>query len=150
MNYQLAQLNIARFRLPMEHPINSTFIESLDHVNSTAEQQQGFIWRLTGDGNDATEVKAFDDPNIIVNLSVWADIESLAAFVYHNEDHVKIMRRRKEWFERIDVYQVLWWTAVGHHPTSKEALDKLEQLKRNGPGLDAFTFKQPFRAPVEV
>ena len=150
MNYHLAQLNIARFRLPMEHPINAPFIESLDHVNSTAEQQQGFIWRLTGDGNDAIDVQVFDDPNIIVNLSVWADIESLAAFVYHNEDHVKIMRRRKEWFERIDVYQVLWWTRTGHHPTATEALKKLEQLKRNGPNSDAFTFKHPFPTPDDV
>ena len=56
MNYQLAQLNIARFRLPMEHPINAPFIESLDHVNSTAEQQPGFIWRLTGDGKEELDI----------------------------------------------------------------------------------------------
>lgn len=46
MNYHLAQLNIARFRLPMEYPINAPFIESLDHVNSTAEQQPGFVFFL--------------------------------------------------------------------------------------------------------
>ena len=56
MNYHLAQLNIARFRLPMEHPINAPFIESLDHVNSTAEQQPGFIWRLTGDGKEELDI----------------------------------------------------------------------------------------------
>ena len=45
MNYQLAQLNIAKFKLPMEHPDNADFVNNLDRVNAIAESQPGFIWR---------------------------------------------------------------------------------------------------------
>ena len=43
MKFHLAQLNIARFRLPQEHPSNIEFIDNLDRVNAIAEEQGGFI-----------------------------------------------------------------------------------------------------------
>ncbi|MFT5391890.1 MAG: hypothetical protein ACI8PT_002085 [Gammaproteobacteria bacterium] len=100
MNYQLAQLNIARFRLPPAHPNNTEFVDNLDRINAIAESQSGFIWRFTGEGNDALDVQAFEDPNIAVNMSACSDMEALSAFVYRNEEHLRIMRRRKEWFAR--------------------------------------------------
>ena len=149
MTYHLAQLNVARFREPADHPVNADFVNNLDRVNAIAETQPGFVWRLVGDGNDALDVKAFDDPYIAVNMSVWEDLESLAAFAYRNEDHRAIMRRRREWFEQMEFYLVLWWVAEGHHPTMEEAKSRLELLRRKGPTADAFTFKQPFPAPGE-
>lgn len=147
MNYHLAQLNIARFRLPQEHPVNQDFINNLDRVNAIAESQAGFIWRLTGEGNDALDVQAFDDPNIASNMSVWKDIESLGAFVYRNKEHREIMRRRKEWFEHIDFYLVLWWVQEGHTPTLEEAKQRLELLQCNGSTEKALTFKEPHPCP---
>lgn len=147
MNYHLAQLNIARFRLPQEHPDNSEFIENLDRVNAIAESQNGFVWRLTGDGNDAMDIQAFDDPNIAANMSLWSDLESLGSFVYRNKEHRDIMRRRGEWFDKVDFYLVLWWVKEGHTPTLEEAKDRLELLSKTGPSEKAFTFKQPFAAP---
>lgn len=85
MNYHLAQLNIARFRLPQEHPGNKGFIDNLDRVNAIAETQEGFIWRFTGEGNDALDIQAFDDPNVASNMSLWSGLESLGAFVYRNK-----------------------------------------------------------------
>lgn len=35
---------------------------------------------------------------MLVNMSVWRDVESLNQYVYRSA-HVDIMRRRKEWFE---------------------------------------------------
>ncbi|MEM7207793.1 MAG: DUF3291 domain-containing protein [Pseudomonadota bacterium] len=147
MIYELAQLNIAKFRLPQEHPVNADFMNSLDHVNAVAERQPGYIWRFTGEGNDAMDVQAFDDPNIAINMSVWADIKSLVNFVYRNDAHKQIMRRRKEWFEKIDFYIVLWWIEEGRRPSIDEAKIRLELLRQNGPTYSAFTFKQPFPAP---
>ena len=149
MKHHLAQLNVARFREPADHPVNADFVNNLDRVNAIAETQPGFIWRLVGDGNDALDVQAFEDPNIAVNMSVWADLESLAAFAYRNADHRAIMRRRREWFEQMEFYLVLWWVAEGHRPTMEEAKKRLELLRRKGPTVDAFTFKQPFPAPGE-
>ena len=147
MAYHLAQLNIARFSLPKEHPDNSEFIDNLDRVNAIAEAQPGFIWRMTGDGNDALDLQACDDPQIISNVSLWTDIESLGAFVYRNDEHRKIMRKRQQWFEKIDFHLVLWWVEEGTIPTLQEAIQRLEILNKKGPNKEAFTFKQPFPAP---
>lgn len=107
MIYHLAQLNVARFKLPIEHPNNADFVNNLDRVNAIAESQPGFVWRLTGEGNDAMDLQMFDDPNIITNISVWVDIEALTHFVYRNDAHKSIMRRRKEWFDKMEIYMVL-------------------------------------------
>jgi len=147
MKYQLAQVNIGRFNLPQEDPANADFMNALDPVNAIAESQPGFIWRFTGSGNDAIDVRPFDDPQMAINMSVWSDIQSLVNFVYRNEDHKKIMRRRKEWFEKMDFYMVLWWIEEGRLPTVDEAKMRLELLKQNGPTYSAFTFKKPFAAP---
>lgn len=147
MIYQLAQVNIAKFRLPQEHSVNQGFVSNLDRVNEIAEGQPGFVWRFKGEGNDALDIQAFDDPNIAINMSVWTDINSLVKFVYRNNDHKEIMRRRKEWFDKIDFHMVLWWIENGRRLTIEEAKIRLELLRRNGPSYSAFTFKQPYPAP---
>lgn len=147
MKYQLAQLNIAKFRKPQSHPDNAGFVNNLDRVNAIAESQPGFIWRLKGDGNDALDIQAFDDPNIASNMSVWESLDALTHFVYRNKDHGEIMRRRHEWFERIEFYLVLWWIESGHKPNLKEAKLRLEGLQANGPSPYAFTFKAAFPPP---
>jgi len=147
MNYNLAQINIAKFILPMEDPINADFINNLDRVNAIAETQPGFVWRLTGDGNNALDIHAFEDPNIASNMSIWKDMKSLFDFVYSNQDHRDIMRRRKEWFEKIEFHMALWWVKEGEQPTLKEGIKRLNILREQGPNPRAFTFKKNFPAP---
>jgi hypothetical protein len=146
-DYHLAELNIARFRVPMADPANADFVNALDRVNALADGSDGFIWRLKGDGGNAMDIHAFDDPNVAVNMSVWRDIDALAAYTYRNPEHLEIMRRRKEWFDKMELYVVLWWVPAGHIPTVAEAVDRLERLRRIGPHAEAFTFRQPFPAP---
>jgi hypothetical protein len=145
-DWQLAQVNIGRLRAPVDHPMIKDFVDNLDAVNAIAEASPGFVWRLTGDGNDATDLQPYENPLIAINMSVWTDIPSLGAFVYRG-DHVKIMRRRKEWFEHMDLFQVLWWVPAGHRPTIDEAKSRLALLGQHGPTPDAFTFKVPFPPP---
>ncbi len=146
--YHLAQINIGRFRLPVDHPANADFMNALDHVNEQAEASDGFIWRMVGDGKNATDVEVVaDDPLLLANMSLWLDVEALSAFVYRQTDHLSFMRRRKEWFEKMDVYQALWWVPAGQIPTVAEGLEKIALLKANGPTPDAFTFRVPFSAP---
>ena len=147
MKYHIAQVNIAKFRLPIDNPVNADFVNNLDRVNAIAESQPGFVWRFTGSGNDALDIHAFNDPNIAINMSVWTDIQSLVNFVYRNKDHKEIMRRRKEWFDKIDFYMVLWWIEQDRRPTIEEAKIRLELLSHSGPTYSAFTFKKPFPAP---
>ncbi len=147
MDYQLAQLNIARFRLPQEDPVNADFINNLDRVNAIADQQPGFVWRLVGEGNNALDIHAFDDQHVASNLSVWNDVESLEAFVFSNEAHRDILRRRREWFDKLEFYLVLWWVSAGHRPDLEEAKGRLECLQENGPTAEAFTFRDRYPSP---
>jgi heme-degrading monooxygenase HmoA len=146
--YHLAQVNIGRFIKQPVDPANADFMEALDHVNALAEASPGFIWRLKGEGNNATDIRPSDaDPRLAINMSVWESPEALAAFVYRNMDHRGVMRRRREWFEEMKVYMALWWIPAGHTPTVAEAMEKLAVLERLGPTQHAFTFKQPFPPP---
>ena len=146
--YQLAQLNIAKFRLPQSHPVNKDFVDNLDRVNAAAESQPGFVWRLLGSEYDAISDQVFGDPRIIVNLSVWKTVQSLADFTYKNKQHTAIMRRRKEWFDNIDVHMVLWWIEKGRRPSVQEAKIRLDLLRNIGPTYSAFTFKQAYAEPT--
>jgi len=150
MQYQLAEINIATFRVPMADPVNADFIANLDRVNALAEGAPGFVWRLVGEGNNALDIQAFDNPNTAVNMSVWTDLDALAKFVYRSEGHREIMRRRKEWFDRMEIHMALWWVVKGHRPTLAEGKERLETLSRVGPSAQAFLFNKPFPAPDAV
>jgi hypothetical protein len=146
--YHLAQINVGRFIHLRDDPANADFMNALDAVNAIADASPGFIWRLVGDGNDATDlVPDESDPQLLVNMSVWRDVEALGAFVYRQSDHLTYMRRRKEWFEKMDVFMALWWVPVGHIPTIAEGMAKIAWLGANGPSADAFTFRHPYPAP---
>lgn len=146
--YELAQINVARFLLPKEHTHNADFMAALDQVNAQADAAPGFVWRLVGEGNNATDIEAVaGDPLLLVNMSVWQDVDALAAFVYRQTDHRTVMRQRKRWFERMDPFMALWWVPAGRRPSVAEGMAKLEQLAAEGPTPAAFTFVQPFAAP---
>jgi hypothetical protein len=145
--HELAQLNIGIIKGPMDSPVMAEFAANLDRINAMAESAPGFVWRLQTEDGDATAIRPFEDENVLVNMSVWRDIASLSAYVYKS-GHVEIMRRRREWFERMDqAFLVLWWVPQGHRPSVSEAIEKLELLRARGPTAAAFTFRQPFPSP---
>lgn len=145
--YHLAQINIALAVDDMDSPVMQGFVSRLDEINGLAEQSDGFIWRLKDDngGNDATNIQAFENPRILVNISVWRDLPSLQQFVYKSV-HVELIRDRSEWFHKIkEMHQALWWVPAGHVPTVEEAKTRLEHLREHGPSQQAFTFAKPFQ-----
>lgn len=144
--YHLAEVNIGTLRDAVDSPMIAEFVANLARINALAEDQPGFVWRLTGEGDDATDIQPFENPLMAINLSVWTDPDSLAAFVYRTA-HRDVMRRRAEWFEKMELYMCLWWVPVGHQPTPQEAIERLEILRQRGPSPEAFTFRQPFPAP---
>ena len=147
--YHLAQLNVGVVKGAIGSPVMAEFVANLDRINALADRSPGFVWRLQTDEGNATAIHAFDDPNLLMNMSVWKDLDSLNAYVYRSA-HVEIMRRRREWFERMtQAFFVLWWVPAGHRPTIPEALARLELLRGRGPTRDAFTFRDPFPAPDE-
>lgn len=147
---QLAQLNIARMTHPLESVEMQDFRLALDAMNLLAEQSLGFIWRLKDDNNNATGFQMYDDPHIIVNMSVWQNLESLKYYVF-NTGHTHYLKRRKEWFTPLEqTGTVLWWVENGHRPSLEEAQAKLEHLRQHGSTPEAFNFAKPFPAPFGV
>ena len=145
--HHLAQVNIATLRYPMDGPELAGFVAQLEPINALADAAPGFVWRLQTEDGDATAIRPFDDERIMVNLSVWESLEALRTFVYASR-HLDVMRRRREWFHRMDTYLALWWVPAGTIPTVAQAKDRLQLLAANGPNPDAFTFRVPFPAPA--
>lgn len=145
--WQIAQVNVGRLLAPHDDPQVAGFFAELDRINALAEASPGFVWRLQGEGNNATDLQPAPDPRFIVNISTWTDPQALFAFVYRSA-HTPVMARRKSYFERFDgAFQALWWVAAGHRPTVDEALAKLWLLDCYGPSTHAFTFKTRHPAP---
>ena len=141
--YHLAQLNIAKMKYSFESPEMADFVARLEDVNALADRAPGFVWRLqTGDG-DATAIDFFG-ADVLVNMSLWTDLDSLRDFAFRSA-HREVLARRKEWFEALaEAYAVLWWVPAGQVPTLEEAAGRLQDLRRDGPGPRAFTFRQTF------
>ena len=146
--YQLAQANIARMRAPLESAVMEGFRSQLERINAVADASPGFVWRLQSDEGDATAIRAFDDPLMLVNMSVWESLEALHAYVYKSE-HVGPLRGRRAWFEPLtgQASLALWWIPGGHTPTVAEAVERLGLLCARGPTADAFSFREPFPPP---
>jgi hypothetical protein len=144
--YELAQLNIAKMKGPLDSPLLADFVSSLDRINALADTSAGFVWRLQTTEGDATAMRPLGE-DTLVNMSVWRDVAALRNYVYRS-GHVDVMRRRKEWFEHMAAaFVVLWWVPKGHRPTIQEAISKLELLRSAGPSENAFTFRQAYPQP---
>jgi hypothetical protein len=132
---------------PLDSPVMADFVAQLAAVNALADAAPGFVWRLQTEDGDATAIRPYDDDRIIVNMSVWESPEALHAYAYRG-GHLEVMRRRREWFERMtDAHLVLWWIPVGHRPTVSEGIERLEELRDRGPTPRAFSFHTLFPAP---
>lgn len=149
-NYHLAQMNVAKARAAMDDEIMQGFVSRLDEINALADASPGFVWRLQTDAGDATAIQAYDDPNIIVNMSVWEDLDALKHYVYKTV-HVELLRDRDAWFDKMrEAHQVLWWVPRGHIPAIEEGRQRLQLLREQGPGQQAFTFARAVPATEAV
>jgi len=148
--HHLAQLNIGRIvGATPDDPRMADFMAALDEINALAEASPGFVWRLQDEAGNATAIHAFDDPRLLLNMSVWRSLDELAAFTYKTA-HTAFLKRRREWFEPLTgPHLVLWWIAAGHLPSIEEARDRLAHLERHGPSARAFTFRDRFPPPAD-
>lgn len=143
MEHNLAQVNVARLRAPLEAPQVADFVAGLEPINRLADESPGFVWRLVSDDPHATATEPSDDL-VIVNLSVWETYAHLHEFTYRSA-HSGFLRRRSEWFHRLTTpFVALWWVPVGHQPTVVEALARVAVLGREGPTARAFSLRQQF------
>lgn len=147
--YHLAQLNIGRILYPTDDPRMSGFMDNLDPINALAEESPGFVWRLVEENNNNTALRPFPDDMLLINMSVWTDVERLYNYVYQTA-HAKYVGMRKQWFEVMDeAFMCMWWIPAGDTPTVQDACDRLDSIRANGPTEFAFDFKTRFETPAE-
>jgi Domain of unknown function (DUF3291) len=144
-SFHVAQVNIARPKAPVDSPPLADFKAMLDPINAIADAAPGFVWRLQDESGNATAIRIFED-GLMVNMSVWESVDALWDFVYAS-DHLAVMRRRREWFARMELFMCLWWVPAGHIPGVSEAEERLTHLREHGPTEHAFTFKKRFAPP---
>ncbi|WP_433784199.1 DUF3291 domain-containing protein [Actinomycetospora sp. CA-101289] len=141
---QLAQVNAARLRYPVDDPRLAGFRAVVDRVNRLADVTPGFVWR-DPDAHRALDRPAADGELLtVVNLSVWEDYAALHGFVYRGP-HGQLVRRQREWLlPTSGPTTALWWVGDGERPTPDAALARLAHLKAHGPTPRAFSVKRRF------
>ncbi|WP_405812407.1 DUF3291 domain-containing protein [Streptomyces sp. NBC_01520] len=148
--FHLAQVNVGRILAPLDSPQLADFVAQLPEINAVADQAPGFVWRMVDDGGaDSTNLRPeHDDEMLLINCSVWESVEALRDYTYRSE-HLKVLTRRREWFERLaDFHHALWWVPAGHRPSVAEAMDRIALIRDTGEGPGAFTFRAPHPPPT--
>jgi GNAT superfamily N-acetyltransferase len=141
-DYHIAQLNIATLLAPIDDPSIAGFTDNLERINALGDGSPGFVWRLQTDDGDATALRPYPDPMVIVNMTVWTSVAALKEFAYRT-DHAQFLARRREWFAAGSTGVVLWWIRAGDLPTLDDAKRRLEFLRRHGASPYAFRFARP-------
>ncbi len=142
--HQLAQVNVARLRRPLDDPSMREFVVAFGPVERLAAVAPGFVWRLTSDGVHGVCVQPETGGPIFVNLTVWRDYDALHQFVYRSP-HAGYLKRRSRWFDPTpQPSTALWWVPAGSEPTVDDALRRLRHLRDHGPSARAFSLRRRF------
>lgn len=157
MAKKLAFLTVGVLHETLSHPRSQGFVERLPSVYGAADRSDGFVARSIRDMQTYEHswgpvriprcFSHVDDVNKLpTTLSIWDDLESVAAFAYHGA-HGEAMSKRKEWFEsHPNPTHVAWWIDEGHRIDWNEACERLDHLHEHGPTPFAFGFSSPFDA----
>jgi hypothetical protein len=133
---QLAQYNIGRIRYPIDDPRMKDFMDNIERINSLAERVGGFVWRLSDESGNALRMGETWD--IVPNITIWEDVESLHRFVFQTA-HKQFIKRQAEWFLPVDGPKlVMWYVPDGYRPTMAEGAYKLRSLQQYGSHQEAF------------
>ncbi|WP_417666496.1 DUF3291 domain-containing protein [Roseibium sp.] len=153
--YQLAAYTFGQFLDRADSPRIKGFFDLEPSVVAQLEASPGFIARsgyVGEEGPDSWGIQVF--PRFWVDngdgwapstLSLWTDLDHLAAATYHGL-HGDAYKRGREWNIPPEDWPgyVLWWAPDGHRPNWREAVERHEHLADHGPTSHAFNFKQPF------
>jgi hypothetical protein len=135
----VAQINVATLRAPIDDPAIADFVAGLAPINALGDAADGFVWRLQTDSGNATSIRAFADPLMLVNMSVWESVEALQQYAYHSP-HRDYVARRREWFVEGSSAYALWMIPAGEIPDVDEGKARLDFLAAHGPSPYAFRF----------
>lgn len=121
-----------------------------------AERARGFVGRSGYEGEPGPESWGehvvpqscgdLSGRSTVSSLSLWQDIESLAAFSYTGV-HADALKHGRQWNVKQDWPPlVLFWVSAGDRPHWSVAVERFESLMRKGAAPDHFSIKQAFNA----
>jgi hypothetical protein len=155
MTDRIAFFTLGVMKAPVGEAVVQGFVDRIGDVYAAAEGSAGFFERSV---RDVTTWEHSWGPVLVpqclpnehpltqyaMTLSLWCDLESVAAFAYHGA-HREALSRREDWFIRgpWPTY-VAWWVTGDHRPNWREAIDRADHLHDHGSTPRAFTFRQPF------
>lgn len=147
-------MTIGTLHEPFGHPASQGFVDRVPSVFEAADKSDGFVARSERDMDTYERswgeiiipncYAAVEDPlRLPSTLSLWDDLESVAAYAYHGA-HGEAMTKRREWFAKTDLPEhVAWWTEV-ERIEPVEAAERLDHLHNNGPTPHAFTIANAY------
>ncbi|MEO1493772.1 MAG: DUF3291 domain-containing protein [Pseudomonadota bacterium] len=143
------------FRERAESEVNAEFHRRNDPILASVAQADGFVARAGYDDEDGDPPEwgpqvwprwyvELGDGWSPATLSVWEDLEAIAAYAYSGF-HGEAVRMGRQWF--VDGPWppfVIWWIADGTRPDWVEGVKRFHDLADNGPQATAFDLKAPF------
>jgi hypothetical protein len=157
MPHRLAFFTVGIFHEPVGHPRVQGFLDRTPGVYAAADSSAGFharsirnleTWKHSWGEIVVPECyPKVDNPDqYAMTLSLWDDLESVAAFAYKGR-HGEALAYRKDWIPTLGLpTYVAWWVSADHQVNWKEAAERLDHLHLHGSSPSAFNFKSPFDA----
>lgn len=155
MPKKLAFMTIGTLHEPFGHPASQGFVDRVPDVFEAADKSEGFVARSQRDMDTFERswgeiqiprcYSAIEDPlRLPSTLSLWDDLESVAAYAYHGA-HGEAMTKRREWFAKTDLPEhVAWWVESSDRIDPADAAERLDHLHDHGPTPHAFTIAKAF------
>lgn len=154
--HKLAFLTVGILHEPVGASRVQGFVDRIPAVYGAVDQSDGFHERSIRDVNtwkhswgevvppNCYQQISDDENRYAMTLSLWTDLESVAAFAYHGP-HAEALSHRREWFpaDNLPVY-VAWWAPADHAVDWQEAAERLDHLHINGSTAFAFNFSHPY------
>jgi uncharacterized protein DUF3291 len=155
LGHKLAFLTVGILHEPVGHPRAQGFVDRVPSVYAAADASAGFQARSIRDiftwqqswGEvvpPACYPQLDNQASYAMTLSLWDDLESVAAFAY-NGAHAEALTKRKDWFQSLGLPgYVAWWVPADHKVDWKEGSERLDYLHTHGATAFAFNFAKPF------
>ncbi|WP_299371958.1 DUF3291 domain-containing protein [uncultured Tateyamaria sp.] len=160
--HMLVHLNVVRpvGAFSIDHPNAQYFFAQLPLVFAQARADDDLLWHnhgarmpdgsytdtngIIGHRSDRTE-----DNIHILTMAGWRDLAAMHRFTYREPLHRDGMKTLRDWVDRSEgPTMVMWWAPRGTRVSLEAAWDKMQMLRRDGPGPDAFTLQQRFDPPA--
>lgn len=157
INPRIAFFTFGVLKGPVGAAVVQGFVDRIGDVYAAADGSAGFFDRSIRDVETwehswgpviapACAPEGIALTQLAMTLSLWRDLESVAAFAYHGV-HREALSRREDWVDAGPwPSYAAWWVDQAHRPNWSEAVERIDHLHVHGSTPTAFTFLKPFDA----